>query len=128
MGGIELWRAGPTMGKQEGSWPLKVDKAVVVQAGTTQRVWVKWPALENDEFQTLSNLGITCFHIKGSKMGGKPAQLARGVAPLRKVLEARSRQRLLFNNSSEHNVVLMPNDIIGHANLVARGQYNQQWL
>ena len=73
------------MGKQEGSWPLKVDKAVVVQARTTQRVWVKWPALENDEFQTLSN-------------------------------------------SSEHNIVLVPNDLVGHCSIAAPGEYSREWL
>ena len=34
----------------------------------------------------------------------------------------------MFHISSEHNVVLMPNDILGHASLVVRGQYIQQWL
>ena len=77
-----MWRAGPTMGEQEGDWPLKVHKAVVVQAGTTQQVWVKWPVLNNDEFKAFSERGINCFFIEGSRMGDKPAQLARGVAPL----------------------------------------------
>ena len=73
MGGIELWRAGPTMGKQVGRWPLKVHHAVVVQAGTTQQVWVKWPVLAVKEFDACAEKGIDCFYIEGNSMGQKPA-------------------------------------------------------
>ena len=67
--------AGPYHGETRGKMPLRVEKAVVVQAGTTQQVWVKWPVLENHEVPTMSEWGVECFENQGSKMGGKAGLL-----------------------------------------------------
>ena len=61
-------------------------------------------------------------------MGGKPAQLARGITPLRNGSQKHSRKPLLLNNPSENNIVLMPNDLIGHCSIAAYGQYCSKWL
>ena len=115
---VETWWPGPPLGKTEGRWSLKLDQPKVVQAGTTQQVWVKWPVLKSREFQHLSNWGM-CFEVRRDEMVGKPAQLARGIAPLRKGQVAKSQQWLLFHDAGETNMVLMPNDVLGHASLVA---------
>ena len=94
------------MGEKKGDWPLKVHQAVVVQAGTTQQVLVKWPVLKNEQLRALQGLGVECFHVQGHKMANKPAQLVMGVASLRNGSQKYSQRKLLFPNDTEHNIVL----------------------
>ena len=68
------------------------------------------------------------FHISGIEVGGRPAKIAEGVAPLRHGAQAVCKQKILFRNDGETNIVLMTNDIIGHAALAEEGRFNKEFV